>query len=129
MKQTYFTIGQAAKEIKKSKATISRYIKSGKLSATKQDDSSYQIQAAELFRVFPENVTDGTPNNETGVTDKNSSEIERLQLELKYKDDKVTGLVKQVDDLQEDRNHWRQQATNLLTHHKRGWLDKLLGRG
>ena len=39
-----------------------------------------------------------------------------------------------IDDLREDRDKWRQQATALLTHEqekppvKVGWFDRLLGR-
>ena len=48
-----FTIGQAARETGKSKSTISKSVKNGTISAEKQPDGSYQIDAAELFRVFP----------------------------------------------------------------------------
>jgi excisionase family DNA binding protein len=53
-----FSIGQAAKETGKSKSTISRAIKSGRLSAHKNGDT-FEIDAAELFRVFP--ATDAQP--------------------------------------------------------------------
>jgi hypothetical protein len=48
-----FTIGQAAKEAGKSKSTIWKYVKNGVISAYKNPDGSYHIDAAELFRVFP----------------------------------------------------------------------------
>ena len=44
-----YTLGQAAKEIGCSKATLSRAIKNGKLSAKKNDDDTYAIDAAELM--------------------------------------------------------------------------------
>ena len=50
-----FSIGQASIETGKPKSTISRAIKSGKLSANK-NGNRYDIDAAELFRVFPPNV-------------------------------------------------------------------------
>lgn len=43
---------QAAKRTGKSVPTITRAIKSGKLSAEKTPSGGYQIDAAELFRVF-----------------------------------------------------------------------------
>jgi len=46
------TIGQAAKETGKSKSTISRAIKTGRISAQKTGDR-YEIDPAELFRAFP----------------------------------------------------------------------------
>src|SRR3954451_20390404 len=48
-----YTIGQAAKVTGKSKPTISRAVKSGTISATKNEDGSYTIDPAELHRVFP----------------------------------------------------------------------------
>jgi excisionase family DNA binding protein len=51
------TLGQAALATGLSKPTIQRAIKSGKLSATKKEDGSYDIDPAELHRVFPP-VTD-----------------------------------------------------------------------
>lgn len=47
-----FTLGQAAQEIGLAKSTVHSAIKSGKLSASKVD-GIYEIQAAELFRVWP----------------------------------------------------------------------------
>ena len=46
------TIGQAAKDTGKSKSTISRAIKTGRISAQKTGDR-YEIDPAELFRAFP----------------------------------------------------------------------------
>jgi hypothetical protein len=47
-----FTLGTAAKHVGKSKPTISKAIKDGKLSATKLN-GVYQIAPSELSRVFP----------------------------------------------------------------------------
>ena len=46
------TIGQAAKETGRSKSTISRAIKTGRISAKRNGDR-YEIDPAELFRVYP----------------------------------------------------------------------------
>src|SRR5262249_57525855 len=43
---------QADKETGMDKSTISRAIKSGKLSATRKENGGYEIDPAELFRVF-----------------------------------------------------------------------------
>jgi hypothetical protein len=48
-----FTLGTAAKAAGVSKSTIHRAIKSGRMSARTKDGSGYQIDPAELFRVFP----------------------------------------------------------------------------
>lgn len=44
---------KAAEAVGKSIPTITRAIKSGKLSATKLDGGGYEIDPAELFRVWP----------------------------------------------------------------------------
>src|SRR5277367_5076294 len=51
--QTFFTVGEAAKQARRSKATISNAIKTGKLSVHERTESGYRIAASELFRAFP----------------------------------------------------------------------------
>lgn len=50
-----YTVGAAAKASGFSKSTISRAIKSGQLSAKRQDDQSYAIDPAELQRWIDSN--------------------------------------------------------------------------
>lgn len=47
------TLGQAAKETGLSKPSISKAIKTGRLSAVKTGNGEYQIDPVELFRVYP----------------------------------------------------------------------------
>ena len=48
-----YTLGAAARATGKSKATISRAIKAGRLSAAGNGDGGYSIDPAELHRVYP----------------------------------------------------------------------------
>jgi hypothetical protein len=48
-----YTLGSAARATGKSKATIHRAIKTGRLSATRTPTGGWSIDAAELQRVFP----------------------------------------------------------------------------
>ena len=48
-----YTLGQAARAADVSKTTIQRAIKSGRLSASRQQDGSYVIDPSELHRAFP----------------------------------------------------------------------------
>ena len=103
-----FSLGQAAKEVAKSKATIHRYVQTGRLSAERQDDGSYQIEASELFRVFPhagvlleppqnpphETIRNPTePNTEhpgnQGATSALTTEIDLLRERLADKDKRL----------------------------------------
>jgi hypothetical protein len=47
------TLGEAARHCGVPKSTISRAVKSGRLSAGRDDKGSYSIDPAELFRVYP----------------------------------------------------------------------------
>ena len=114
-----YTLGDAAKAVGKSKTTLHRAIKSGRISATKLDDGSYAIDPSELHRVFPP-VTAGTPDevfprNET-EHQSNALETLRIQLEMqeKERERERTLLQETIADLREDRDKWRQQATALL---------------
>ena len=48
-----YSLAEAAKATGKNKTTIQRAIKSGKISAVKGDSGAYEIDPAELHRVFP----------------------------------------------------------------------------
>ena len=112
----YFTLGQAAKETGKQKSTILEAIRSGRLSATRDDKKQWQIEASELFRVYeakPRTERHETPPN----TNEHPLEIARmLEKEQEERARERRQLEGVIDDLRADRDHWRQQATALLTH-------------
>lgn len=75
------SLSAAAKEVGRSKSTLSRAIGQGRMSATRCDDGSYQIDPAELYRVFP------TPVPQPAVLNTAQPALERdgtlrMQLEL-----------------------------------------------
>lgn len=117
---------QAAKETGKSIPTITRAIKSGKLSAEKQEGGGYLIDAAELFRAF-DPVSKETPvtpdvlGRETPIPDK------VLEIEVKLLREQLERERELNADLSKDRDEWRRQATALLTDQRpkeparRGW--------
>ena len=136
------TLGEAAKETTVSKGTLSKAIKSGKISAHRNEDGSFAIDPAELFRVFPKQVeTPQAEQSETPVEPHgNTMEATRLQVELEVAQREAAILRDTVADLRTDRDAWRQQAerqTLLLQDHRDkevgpdrvGWFDRLLGRG
>jgi len=59
---TYLTLGQASRETGVHKSTISRAIQDGRLSANHNEHGHYQIDPAELFRVF-DPISSATPGN------------------------------------------------------------------
>jgi hypothetical protein len=110
-----FSLSQAAKHARVSKATIHRAIKSGRLC---QDDGSYQIHPAELHRVYEVVVTSETGETAEGRSDETTRNSLRtpavlmavLEAELAGARQLVRLLETQVDDLRRDRDGWRSQA-------------------
>jgi hypothetical protein len=114
-----FSLSQAAKAARVSKATIHRAIKSGRLSAARQDDGSYQIDEAELCRVYEVTVTGETAEGGSGETIRNPEGTVVLEVELTGARALIRLLETQVEDLRRDRDGWRSQAEasqRLLTH-------------
>ena len=129
-----YTLGEAAKATGKSKTTLHRAIKSGKISATRQDDNSYSIDPSELHRVFPPATLEHAPEqlrrNDTEQQG-GATETLRLQLETTEKErERERQLMQEtIADLREDRDRWRQQATSLLEDKRpKGFLGRLFGR-
>ena len=103
------SLSQAAKLTSKSKSTINRAIKTGKLSATRHDDGSYSIEPAELSRVFNMEPPESAKRSDTQPDGTRLLErIEALEAMLN-REREISA------DLKEDRDRWRQQATALIT--------------
>lgn len=58
------TLSQAAKLTRKSKSTLNRAIKSGRLSAVRNEDGTFSIDPSELLRVFPETTPERNSERE-----------------------------------------------------------------
>lgn len=121
------TLSQAAKASGKSKSTLSRAIKVGRLSATRLDDGNFSIDPAELFRAYP--ATSIVPYDEHSteqdatpvLTELQSriSMLERLlekEREAVVREREISAREREISaDIKEDRDRWRQQAASLLT--------------
>lgn len=102
------TASQAAKETGKSIPTITRAIKSGKISAEKTPQGGYLIEASELFRVFNRvtekaNVTHKMLPHETPSVTAQSELEKRIKL-----------LEETLAEVRADRDEWREQAKRLV---------------
>ena len=101
-----YSLAQAAKATGKSKPTIARAIKAGRLSATRADDGSYTIDPAELARVFSlaahsiDKIADAYPATSPG-------EVEALT---------IRQLWNRLDAEVEERRRVQEWLTGLLTH-------------
>jgi excisionase family DNA binding protein len=136
------TIGEAAQQTGKSKSTLSRAIKQGKISASRNDDGSFSIAESELFRFYKRvwsatveaaknttNDADATPK----ATPEKDIEIATLRAELHAARDKIDDLKRQADEIREDRDAWKHQASRLLAappqqEQKKGFWGRLWGK-
>jgi hypothetical protein len=149
-----YSLAEAATASGKSKMTIQRAIKSGKLSASRRDDKSYDIDPSELHRVFPP-VSVLEAKNDNKVRDDIANDMSLLQAELKIRDEKITLIeaererereqfTDQIDDLRrrlDSEGEERRKLTALLTDQRqkpaaepppqpkgiRGFLHRLTG--
>jgi len=96
---TLLTLGESAKMTGKSKPTISKAIKDGKLSGNKVD-GVFQIEVSELLRVFPAKADDtaSAPSSETKATP------ETTDLEKKYMAEKIADLETRLDEMKSERD-------------------------
>ena len=143
-----YSLKQAAEATGKSKPTILRAIQSGKISASKNDHDEWQIEPAELHRVYEPIKRNGTRNstksdNET-VRNTNAlqSEIDILREQIGHikemSERERSTLSQQIEDLRNDRDQWREQAdkwqeqakatTRLLEDHREKDVQKAAQR-
>lgn len=138
-----YSLSEAAKATGKNKTTIQRAIKNGKISATKGNNGSYEIEPSELHRVFPPAAAqrDAHPlqSNDTQrskITSIGShlARVLELEKELAVAHERTNGLEAQKDQLVDTINDLRKRldsaegrVTALLSDNrpKRGLLSRL----
>ena len=113
-----YTLGTAARAVGKSKATISRAIKAGRLSAARTDDGGYAIDPAELHRVYPA-TGGGTPSMKrsgtpTGLDASPSPETVALHRLLAEREETIRDLRARLDAEAAERRQAQAQLTAIL---------------
>ena len=126
-----------------SKGTVSKALKSVRLSYAEKTDNGYLIDTSELFRVFPpkqkETVADSrldTPsgNSETPINSGGlQREIELLREQLQDRDSVVADLRQRLDKSEDERREAQARVIGLLTgpepaESKRGFFGRLFGK-
>lgn len=100
---------EAAKRTGKSVPTITRAIKSGKISAERSGSGGYLIDPAELFRAFPVTVNPNIePPSMLGSETSLFTPPETHSLQ-----EKVASLEAALADAKTERDEWRDQAKRL----------------
>ncbi len=119
-----YSLSEAAKATGKNKTTIQRAIKSGKISASKGDGGSYEIDPSELHRIFPPTVaqrdTQHMQSNDTqqAIFAPKSSHIDRvveLEKELAVARERANGLEAQKDQMADTINDLRKRLDSSET--------------
>jgi hypothetical protein len=111
------TLAEAAKETGFTKPAIFKAIKSGKISASKDERGQWMIDPAELFRVYDpvskKETVEPQPANLSLLL-----KLKELESKLEVTDKRLLDRDREIDDLRVQRDHWRTQAeqiTRLLT--------------
>lgn len=115
------SLSAAARQVGKSKTTLTRAIKSGRISAERHADGTYTIDPAELARVY--GLRPDTRPEHSALRDplETPLRVERdaLAVRLEMLEAMLRREQEAVADLKEDRDRWRQQAVGLIEHQKR----------
>ncbi len=85
----YFSLTQAAEATGKGRMTIQRAIKNGRISANKNDAGAYEIDPAELHRVFPPSSREPSQETRKGQ-DVTLDDLKRLRFELAAKNEQLS---------------------------------------
>lgn len=124
-----YTLGTAAKATGASKSSILRAIRSGRLSYVEKDATGYHIEASELFRVFPPVTPETVPTQQTATAEAQAETA--VSFRVRELEIKLEAALERMKEIQDDRDHWRRQATALLEDKRprqQGLWSKLLKR-
>src|SRR5262245_417622 len=95
---THYTLGTAAQACGLNKSTILRAVKAGKISATRDEHGQWQIDPAELHRVYPPAAsTDAEQRREQRFAPNRTDEL-------------VAQLREQLADMRNERDRARTDA-------------------
>jgi len=115
------TLNQAAKAAKKAKATILDAIKNGRMSAPKDDLGRYQIDPAELFRVYPLDQSEAghdyreRPQEETGETSTLRATVNHMRELIRQIESERDDLRERLNQSEEERRSTQAKLTAVLT--------------
>ena len=145
------TLNKAAKEAGAAKSTILDALNSGRMSAAKNDKGHWQIDPAELFRVFPRTGSEGqeepkpTPAKEPEKPSQNNGlevevkmlreQIDRLDMERERERLQLNEQIEVLKEQAERQSADHRQALAALTDQRgkdvepprRSWFARLVG--
>lgn len=108
----WYTLGQAAKAVGRSKAALSRAVKNGTISAEKQPDGSFKIAASELFRVYRPVAEAEQVRRVNDPIELNAVNRE-LRAKLEATTQRLAEMKDELTDMREQRDKWCGLAERL----------------
>jgi predicted RNase H-like nuclease (RuvC/YqgF family) len=123
----YLTLGQAAEMCGWSKGAISKAIKSGKISVHKKTKAGFQLDPAEVLRVFPkktetlhdERLETASKHSEnsgvSGEVDALRQQIATVEVERTREREQLTDRIESLQQMLADEKSERRQLTALLS--------------
>lgn len=113
------TVQEAADISGKSKATITRAMKSGRLSFELNEQDEKVIDMSELERVYaPFNVKKKSSSEDAVRAElqraQDMLEVERIKMRVRGLEDQLHMTQQQLEDMKEQRDQWQKQAQQIL---------------
>src|SRR3954451_25363862 len=115
-----YSLTQAAEAAKVQRSTVFKWIKAGKVSASKADDGTFRIDPSELHRFLPSVSKDTPPAATVKQPDTQADTATGTLLELVSLRSQVEKLQHIVEmerersrELREEREAWKRQAERL----------------
>jgi hypothetical protein len=130
-----YNLGEASRVTGRNRATIYRDIKNGRLSANRTEKGGWEIDPAELNRVYPHpkrsvsgNGSDNASNNESST-----AETAAVSRENELLHETIRDLRQRLDASEAERRETQAKLTALLTDQRPAappspWWRRLLGR-
>lgn len=117
----HLTLGQAAKEVGRSKPTVLNAINRGRISARKSETGAWEIDPAELFRVYKRvEPSNGEEGADVGVpetpfpTPLEEGKAAALEAELKGLRDVLEQMRERLDDKDRELDDARRVRDDLM---------------
>lgn len=113
------SLGQAARLAGVGKTTLTRSIRAGRLSATRREDGSYEIDPSELSRVYSIRIETPELPSQSGLTVHRATPAETARdpetvARLAALEVEIRGLRELLDEVRSSRDEWQAQASRLV---------------
>jgi hypothetical protein len=109
-----YSLHQAATACGVNKSTILRAIKAGKISAVRDEQGQWQVEPAELHRVYPP-VTDAAERTDAvqRYAPADAAVLALANQRAAVAEERLSEMKAMLADMQRDRDAWRDQAQRL----------------